>query len=369
MSDLLTPIDPATVPAFTLASGATIPAIGLGTFSSDRFTETEIAAAVGTAVRTGYRLIDCAAVYANEHVIGPVLAQTLAETGIPREEMFIISKIWNDAHEPAAAVASVERSLADLQLDYLDAVFVHWPFPNTHERFAAPDARNPSSRPYIHAEFMRLYRALEDLVDAGLIRHLGVSNVTIPKLRLILGDARIAPALNEMELHPAFQQGELYQFSKDHAMVVIGYSPMGSPRRPDRDVVEGDVVDMADPMVVGIAEELGVHPAEVCLKWARQRGHAAIPFSVKPHQIHSNLKAVTEKPLTPAMLNALRSVEANSRLIKGQVFLWEGSDSWLDLWDVDGSIPGWTGYGSTAAFDSPPQSDSQAHSLDKEERS
>jgi diketogulonate reductase-like aldo/keto reductase len=106
---------------------------------------------------------------------------------------------------------------------------------------------------------------------------------------------------------------------------------------------------MEHPVVVRIAAELGVHPAEVCLKWASQRGHVAIPFSVKPAQIASNLRAVTEKPLTPEMLNAMRSVEANSRLIKGQVFLWEGSGSWLDLWDVDGTIPGWTGYGSTAA--------------------
>jgi diketogulonate reductase-like aldo/keto reductase len=246
-------------------------------------------------------------------------------------------------------VASVHRSLADLRLDHLDAVLIHWPFPNTHERFAAPDARNPSSRPYIHAEYMAMYRALEGLVDAGLVHHLGVSNMTIPKLRLVLRDARIAPSLHEMELHPAFQQGELYQFSKDNAMVVVGYSPMGSPRRPVRDTFADDVADLEHPVVVRIAAELGVHPAEVCLKWAAQRGHVAIPFSVKPHQILSNLAAVTENPLTPRMLNDLRAVEANSRLIKGQVFLWEGSEDWLDLWDVDGTIPGWTGYGSTAA--------------------
>ena len=344
-----TTIDPKTVPAFTLASGAKIPAIGLGTFGSDRFSLTEIAAAAGGALRTGYRLIDCASVYGNEHLIGPVLADTMAEFGLVRDDVFIISKVWNDAHDPAAAVASVHKSLEDLKLDYLNALLIHWPFPNTHQPFAAPDARNPSSRPYIHAEYIALYRALEELVDAGLIRHLGVSNMTVPKLRLVLRDARIAPELNEMELHPAFQQGELYQASKDAGMVVIGYSPMGSPRRPARDKFEGDVADMEHPVVVGIAAELGVHPAEVCLKWAAQRGHVAIPFSVKPAQIASNLRAVTEKPLTPRMLNALRSVEANSRLIKGQVFLWEGSGSWLDLWDVDGTIPGWSGYGSTAA--------------------
>jgi len=342
-------IDPATVPAFTLAGGARIPAIGLGTFGSDRFSLEQIAEAVGVALRTGYRLVDCASVYANEHLIGPVLERTMAELGLERDDVFVISKVWNDAHAPADAVASVRRSLADLRLDHLDAVLIHWPFPNTHERFAAPDARNPGSRPYIHAEYMAMYHALEDLVDAGLVRHIGVSNMTIPKLRLVLRDARIAPAINEMELHPAFQQGELYQASLDAGMVVIGYSPMGSPRRPERDRFDGDVADLDHPVVVRIAAELGVHPAEVCLKWAAQRGHVAIPFSVKPEQIASNLRAITEKPLAPAMLNDLRSVEANSRLIKGQVFCWEGSGGWLDLWDADGTIPGWTGYGSTAA--------------------
>ncbi|HEY3406899.1 MAG TPA: aldo/keto reductase, partial [Propionicimonas sp.] len=217
-----TAIDPATVPSFALAGGARIPAIGLGTFGSDRFSLEEIAAATGVALRTGYRLVDCASVYANEHLIGPVLAETMADLGLARDDVFIVSKVWNDAHDPAAAVASVHQSLADLKLDYLDALLIHWPFPNTHERYAAPDARNPTSRPYIHAEYMAMYRALEELVDAGLIRHLGVSNMTIPKLRLVLRDARIAPALHEMELHPAFQQGELYQFSKDAGMVVIG---------------------------------------------------------------------------------------------------------------------------------------------------
>jgi len=348
-SDIAQRIDPATVPAFTLHTGAQIPAIGLGTFGSDRFSMAEIAASAGVALRTGYRLVDCASVYGNEHLIGPVLRDTLAAEGLARDDVFVISKVWNDAHAPADAVASVHRSLSDLGLDHLDALLIHWPFPNTHAPFAATDDRNPSSRPYVHAEYMAMYHALEELVDAGLVRHLGVSNMTIPKLRLVLRDARIAPALNEMELHPAFQQGELYQFSADHGMVVVGYSPMGSPRRPERDRFDGDVVDLEHPVVTGIAAELGVHPAEVCLKWAAQRGHVAIPFSVKPAQIASNLRAVTEKPLTPAMLDALRSVEANSRLIKGQVFLWEGSDSWLDLWDVDGTIPGWTGYGSTAA--------------------
>lgn len=343
------PIDPALGPSFPLPGGGSIPAIGLGTFGSDRFTPEQVSAAASYALRAGYRLVDCASVYGNEAEIGRVLHDAIAENVVTRDDLFVISKVWNDAHDPAAAVASVKKSLADLQLDYLDGFLIHWPFPNTHEVGAAPDARDARSRPYIHAEYMALYRALEDLVDQGLIRHLGVSNMTIPKLRLLLRDCRIRPSLHEMELHPAFGQGELYQFSKDAGMVVIGFSPLGAPRRPERDRFDGDVSDMEHPIVTGIADALGVHPAEVCLKWAHQRGHVAIPFSVKPPQIDANLRAVTEKPLTPAMLNDLRAVEANSRLVKGQVFLWEGSDSWLDLWDVDGTIPGWSGYGSTAA--------------------
>ncbi|HMC03517.1 MAG TPA: aldo/keto reductase, partial [Cellulomonadaceae bacterium] len=129
-------VDPHAVPSFALSSGASIPAIGLGTFGSDRFTLDDIASAVGVAIRTGYRLIDCASVYANEPLIGPVIDQTLTETGLSREELFVISKVWNDAHAPEDAVASVKKSLSDLKLDYLDALLIHWPFPNTHERFA-----------------------------------------------------------------------------------------------------------------------------------------------------------------------------------------------------------------------------------------
>jgi diketogulonate reductase-like aldo/keto reductase len=263
---------------------------------------------------------------------------------VPRDELFVMSKVWNDAHEPAAAVASVRRSLRDLRLDVLDAVFVHWPFPNHHAPFADAADRDAHARPYLHEEYMALWHALEELVDEGVVRHLGTSNVTIPKLSAILADARIAPALNEMELHPCFQQPELFRFCLDHGIQPVGYSPLGSPSRPERDRDDEDVSDMAHPVVVSIAEAHGVHPALVCLKWAVQRGQVPIPFSVKEPQFTANLRAVVEDPLTPAELELLRSAERNNRLIKGQVFLWPGAASWLELWDVDGTIPGWDGY-------------------------
>ena len=335
-----------------LASGASIPIIGMGTFGSDRYGAAEVSEAVAGAIRVGYRLIDCAAVYGNEAEIGQVLTEAF-RTVAPREDFFVMSKVWNDAHRPADAVTSVKTSLRDLRLDYLDAVFTHWPFPNHHPPFAGTDDRDPHARPYEHERFMELWHTLEELVDEGLVRHLGTSNMTIAKLELVLRDARIRPVLNEMELHPCFQQPELFRYCLDHEIQPVGYSPLGSPSRPERDRTAEDIVDTEDPVVVGIAEAHGVHPALICLKWAVARGQIPIPFSVKPHQYEANLAAALADPLTPAEIEALRSVDRNNRLIKGQVFLWPGAGSWLDLWDVDGTIPGWEGYGSPPAQGEP----------------
>lgn len=338
--------DPITgVPVRRLADGTEIPAIGLGTFGSDRYQPQEVSDAVRGAIAAGYRLIDCAAVYGNEAEIGRVLADGIGAVA-PREEFFVMSKVWNDAHDPERAVASVERSLRDLRLDHLDAVFVHWPFGNHHPPLADTDARDPHAQPYRHDRYLALWEALEGLVDAGLVRHLGTSNVTIPKLELILADVRIRPALTEMELHPCFQQPELLRYALDHGIQPVGYSPLGSPARPERDRAADDLVDTEHPVVQRIAAAHGVHPALICLKWAVGRGQIPIPFAVKESQYRANLRAVTEDPLTPEEQEAMRSVERNSRLIKGQVFLWPGSQSWMDLWDVDGTIPGWEGYGS-----------------------
>ena len=339
-------IDPRLVPTTTLADGTVLPMIGLGTFGSDHVPGPAVADAVRGAIRAGYRLIDCAACYGNEALIGQVLADLISSGEVAREDLRIISKVWNDSHAPEAVAASARKSLTDLRLDRLDLYLVHWPFPNHHAPFASPEDRNPDSRPYLHEEFMATWRAMERLVDEGLVRAIGVSNVTIPKLDLVLRDARIAPVVAEMELHPSFQQGELFQYCLDHRIQPIGYSPLGSPARPERDRTDDDVDDLSMDVVRAIAQEHGIHPAEVALKWAVQRGQIPIPFSATPRNYLSNLRAVTTDPLTPAQMDAMRSAERNCRLIKGQVFCWPGSAGWLDLWDVDGTIPGWHGYES-----------------------
>lgn len=330
-------VDPALVPYRQLYTGSKIPAIGLGTFGSDKYSPPEVAAAVKEALRVGYRHIDCAAVYGNEHLIGPVLSEAIAQ-GLPREELWITSKLWNDKHAEADVIPAFEKSLRELQLDYLDLYLIHWPFPNHHAPGVDVNSRDPHAVPYIHGNFMQTWRQLETLVDRGLVRHIGTSNMTVPKLKLLLRDARIKPAVNEMELHPHFQQTELFDFVQANGLVPIGYSPIGSPSRPERDRTADDTVDVDDPVIVRIAERLGLHPAVVCIKWAIQRGQVPIPFSVKRSQFLGTLRAIVGEPLTAADMQAIAGIDKNCRLIKGQVFLWEGAKDWEDLWDLDGEI-------------------------------
>jgi alcohol dehydrogenase (NADP+) len=330
-------VDPKRVPQKVLPSGAKIPAIGLGTFGSDRIAGSQVAEAVLGAAAVGYRHFDCAAVYGNEGLIGHSLRKII-DGGIPREEIWVTSKLWNDKHAENDVIPAFEKSLADLQLEYLDLYLIHWPFPNYHPPGCDITSRSPDAKPYLHENFMKTWRKLEELVEAGLVRHIGTSNMTIPKLRLLLRDARIKPVCNEMELHPHFQQPELFNFVVHHGMIPIGFSPIGSPARPDRDRTASDTVDIEDPVIVEIANRLGVHPAVVCVKWAVQRGHIPIPFSVNRRNYLSNLHGVAEDPLTDSDLKALSRIDRNCRLIKGDVFLWKENQTWEDLWDLSGEI-------------------------------
>src|ERR1035437_5600322 len=339
MSDAIksksTPIDPATVPQRRLDTGATMPAVGLGTFGSDHVTADQVAEAVTGAAAVGYRHFDCASVYGNEPEVGASL-QAILRNGIKREELSITSKLWNDKHGENDVITSCCKSLADLRLDYLDLYLIHWPFPNFHPPHCDVTSRSAEAKPYIHTNFMKTWRKMEELVDLGLVRHIGTSNMTIPKLKLVLRDARIKPAVNEMELHPHFQQPELFKFVVDNGIQPIGYCPIGSPGRPERDRTPADTPPTEAPGIVKIAQRHGVHPAVVCIKWAVQRGQTPIPFSVNNYR--ANLEAAAGDPLTDEEMREIATIDRNCRLIKGQVFLWKDGQTWEDLWDVTGEI-------------------------------
>ena len=329
-------LNAALVPRRPMPSGK-IPVVGMGTFGSDSVSPAAVAEAVMGAAEVGYRHFDCASVYGNEKEVGRSLQQ-IVSGGVSRDELWINSKVWNDAHAPEKVIESCKRSLDDLQLDYLDLFFVHWPFPNFHPIGCTVDSRSPDSTPYIHASFMKTWEAMEKLVELGLVRNIGTSNMTIPKLKLVLRDAQIKPSCNEMELHPHFQQTALFKFVVENGIVPIGYCPLGSPGRPERDRTPEDTSDIEDPVIVRIAERLNIHPAIVCIKWAIQRGQIPIPMSAKRRNYLANLQAAVSEPLTAEEMQAIAGIDKNCRLIKGHVFLWKDGQTWEDLWDLNGEI-------------------------------
>jgi len=277
-------------------------------------------------------------VYRNEAEIGVSLERIQADGVASREDLWVTSKLWNDRHAPDDVLPTLRKTLEDLRLDYLDLYLIHWPFPNHHAPGVDVTARDLRSQPYHHERYLATWRQLEQAVELGLVRHIGTSNMTIPKLELLLRDARIPPSANEMELHPHFQQPELFDYIVSHGIQPIGYSPIGSPARPARDRTPDDTVDLEDPILVGIAGRLGVHPAAVCLKWAIERGQIPIPFSTDPAHYAANLAATQGDTLTTDEMRAMADIDRGCRLIKGQVFLWQGARSWEDLWDPDGVI-------------------------------
>lgn len=324
-------IDVTKVPVRKLYTGAIMPAMGLGTFGSDKYSPEQISEAVYGAVKAGYRMLDCASVYQNEDRIGEVIERLLEEKVVSREELFVTSKVWNDQHREVKKACT--KSLKDLRLEYIDLYFVHWPFPNYHAPGCDGDSRNPDSKPFSVDEFMDTWKQCEKLVDDGLVKAIGMSNMTVSKLEKVLPLCRIKPAALEMECHPSFQQQELFDYAISKGIVPIGFCPIGSPSRPERDRTSEDVADTELEEVIKVAGNHNIHPAVVCLKWAVQRGMCPIPFSVKEAQYISNLKCTTEDPLTDEEMILLSKADKNCRLVKGQVFLWPGADDWTQLWD------------------------------------
>ena len=324
------------IPKVKLHSGEEIPCVGMGTFGSDRFTPEQVSSAVAGAIRCGYRMFDCAACYGNEDQIGEVFKAAFDEGVVERKDLFIMTKVWNDMHRRVEEAC--DKSIKDLQCDYVDLYFIHWPFPNYHAPHCTVDSRNPDSRPFSVEEFMDTYRQCEALVEKGKIRYIGISNMTIPKLEAVLPLMKIKPAACELELHVCFQQKELFDYLVAHDIQPVGFMPLGSPQRPERDMCEGDIADLQTPEMKEIAAAHGVHPALIALKWAHQRGQIPIPFSIHEMEYVSNLKCMTEDPLSDEEMAKIATLERGNRLVKGQVFLWEGAKDWHDLWDEDGVI-------------------------------
>ncbi|POH71032.1 oxidoreductase [Cryobacterium zongtaii] len=263
------------IPAITLNNGVEIPQLGFGVF---QVPDDETAAAVTAALDAGYRSIDTAAIYGNEAGVG----RALAASGIPRDELFITTKLWNSDQGFASTIAAYEASLAALGLDYVDLYLIHWPAP-------------------ANDNYIESWRAMEQLLTDGRVRAIGVSNFAPEHLERLTHTSRIVPAVNQVELHPRLTQTAVRVANAAQGIATEAWSPLA----------QGGL--LADPVVADVAARAGRSPAQVILRWHLQQGRIVIPKSVTPSRIVENL-AVFDFDLSPADLLLIDGLNTDTRI-------------------------------------------------------
>lgn len=341
------PIAPSTVHQVELASGKMMPVAAFGTFHSD-WAQDYMEEATAEAIRLGWRHLDTARAYENEDVVGEAIRRAIREGYISSaEELYITGKLWNGHMSPKDVAPAMDSTLKALGVDHIDMYVNHWPWPNVHTPGCTGEHRNPDAVPYIHEAFLETWGEIVKLKKAGKVVDIGTSNHTEATMKLLLRDVPEdeRPVYNQMEMHPLFQQTDLRRYFESEKIVCSGYMSLGSPNRPSRDTFKEHRADMMDPVIQEIAKELGVSPAKVALAWAVQRENKSggfVAMATRSDWMKDNLSVATEDLLSQEQLLRISGddtdenpgIDANNRLIWGQVFLWPEADGdWRILWD------------------------------------
>lgn len=282
--------------------------IGLGTWNSPPGV---VAQAVRDAIDIGYRHIDCAHVYQNEHEVGDGIEAKIQDGTIKREDVFVTSKLWNTFHRPDLVEGALKVTLKNLKLDYLDLYLIHWPVAYKEGDELFPMGPDGKTFIFSDADYVDTWKAMEKLVDAGLVKNIGLSNFNIKQVQRVLDVARIKPACNQIECHAYLHQSKLTAFCTENGIIVTAYSPLASPARPW--VKQDDIVLLNDPNLKAIAEKHGKEPAQILIRYQIQLGHVVIPKSVTRSRIASNFD-VFSFGLDGDDMKQLASLERNERI-------------------------------------------------------
>ena len=300
-----------------LSDGSTMPAVGLGLWKTD---PDAAAQAVVDAVSVGYRHLDSATDYGNEAAVGTGINQVLREGICRRDELWITSKLWNTDHRAEHVRPALERNLRDLQIGYLDLYLIHFPialeYVDPAVRYPAewlhdPEAEQPQMR-QARVPISETWQAMEELVDGGLVKQIGVCNFGVSLLRDLLSYARIAPAMLQVELHPYLTQEKLLRFCAAENIAVTGFSPLGALSYVPLDMAEPSDSVLDQAVVKQAAERVGRTPAQVVLRWGIQRGTAIIPKTTRPERLKENL-ALFDFALSDAEMKAISALNQDRR--------------------------------------------------------